>query len=164
MLDPDEAALVLQIKEASASVLEKFVGKSKQTHDGHRIVHGQRLMQAASDQFLGWANDSAGRCYYFRQLRDMKLSIGIDQMTITDLKDYAQLCGWALARAHAKAGDASTISGYLGSGESFDEALGQFGIAYDDQSETDFKTLQTAAESGRIPVAKDPEQKKGSLD
>ena len=85
-------------------------------------------------------------------------------MTITDLKDYAQLCGWALARAHAKAGDASTISGYLGSGESFDEALGQFGIAYDDQSETDFKTLQTAAESGRIPVAKDPEQKKGSLD
>ena len=164
MLDPDEAALVLQIKEARASVLEKFVGKSKQTHDGHRIVHGQRLMQAASDQFLGWANDSAGRCYYFRQLRDMKLSIGIDQMTITDLKDYAQLCGWALARAHAKAGDASTISGYLGSGESFDEALGQFGIAYADQSETDFKTLQTAAESGRIPVAKDPEQKKGSLD
>ena len=164
MLDPDEAPLVLQIKEARASVLEKFVGKSERTHDGHRIVHGQRLMQAASDQFLGWANDSAGRCYYFRQLRDMKLSIGIDQMSMADLRDYAQLCGWALARAHAKAGDASTISGYLGSGEAFDEALGQFGIAYADQSVIDFETLKAAAKSGRIPVATDPGLKKGSLD
>lgn len=164
MLDPDESALVLQIKEARASVLEKFVGKSERSHDGHRIVHGQRLMQAASDQFLGWANDSTGRCYYFRQLRDMKLSIGIDQMSMADLKDYAQLCGWGLARAHAKAGDASTISGYLGTGETFDEALGQFGIAYADQSEADFMTLQKAAESGRIPVAKDPGLKKGSID
>ena len=85
-------------------------------------------------------------------------------MTITDLKDYAQLCGWALARAHAKAGDASTISGYLGSGESFDEALGQFGIAYADQSVIDFETLKAAAKSGRIPVATDPGLKKGSLD
>ncbi len=164
MLDPDGAALVLQIKEARASVLEKFVGKSERAHHGHRIVHGQRLMQAASDQFLGWANDSDGRSYYFRQLRDMKLSIGIDQMSMPDLEEYAQLCGWALARAHAKAGDASTISGYLGTGDAFDEALGKFGIAYADQSETDFKTLQLAAESGRIPVAKDAGLKKGSLD
>ena len=164
MLDPDDAALVLQIKEARASVLEKFVGKSDRTHHGHRIVHGQRVMQAASDQFLGWANDSEGRSFYFRQLRDMKLSVGIDQMTLTDLEDYAKMCGWTLARAHAKAGDASMISGYLGSGETFDEALGKFGLDYADQSEADFQALQTAADSGRIPVAKDPGLKKGPLD
>ena len=164
MLDPDDAALVLQIKEARASVLEKFVGKSVRTHHGHRIVHGQRLMQAASDQFLGWANDSEGRGYYFRQLRDMKLSIDTSQMSTSDLEEYAQLCGWGLARAHAKAGDPSTISGYLGSGEAFDEALGEFGIAYADQSEIDFETLKAAAKSGRIPVASDPGLKKGSLD
>ncbi len=164
MLDPDNSALVLQIKEARASVLEKFVGKSVRTHHGHRIVHGQRLMQAASDQFLGWANDSEGRSYYFRQLRDMKLSIGIDQMSTSDLEEYAQLCGWGLARAHAKAGDASMISGYLGSGESFDEALGEFGIAYADQSTIDHETLKAAAKSGRIPVAKDTGSKKGSFD
>ena len=164
MLDPDDSALVLQIKEARASVLEKFVGKSVRTHHGHRIVHGQRLMQAASDQFLGWANDSEGRCYYFRQLRDMKLSIDTSQMSTSDLEEYAQLCGWGLARAHAKAGDASTISGYLGSSDAFDEALGQFGIAYADQSVIDFETLKAAARSGRIPVAADPGLKKGSLD
>jgi uncharacterized protein (DUF2252 family) len=164
MLDPDDAALVLQIKEARASVLEKFVGKSERTHHGHRVVHGQRVMQAASDQFLGWANDSLGRSYYFRQLRDMKLSMGIDQMSVKDLENYAQLCGWALARAHAKAGDASMISGYLGSDETFDDALGKFAIAYADQSEADFKALQNAANSGRIPVAADPGLKKGPLD
>lgn len=153
MLDPDEQPLILQIKEAGASVLEKYVGPSDRTHHGHRIVHGQRVLQAASDIFLGWGNDSTGRAYYVRQLRDMKTSVVIEQMSLADLNEYGRLCGWALARAHAKAGDAASISGYLGTGTQFDEAMGEFGIAYALQVEQDHETLQQAAKSGRI-VAK----------
>ncbi len=152
MLDPDDSPLVLQIKEARASVLDKFVGPSDRTHHGHRIVHGQRVMQATSDMFLGWANDSDGRSYYFRQLRDMKMSADVERMSLPDLEEYIRLCGWGLARAHAKSGDASSITGYLGTGSQFDEALGEFGMAYATQSERDFETLQKAAKSGRIAV------------
>lgn len=156
MLDPDDSPLVLQIKEARPSVLEKFVGPSDRTHPGHRIVHGQRLMQAASDIFLGWANGSSGRSFYFRQLRDMKMSVNVESGSLLELQEYSRLCGWALARAHAKSGDASSITGYLGSGSQFDEALGEFGMAYANQVERDFETLQNAAKSGRIVVADDP--------
>lgn len=141
LLDPDESPLVLQVKEARASVLEPFVGPSRRTHHGQRIVHGQRVMQAASDVFLGWATDHAGRHYYFRQLRDMKLSVQVADLSLTELDDYSRLCGWALARAHAKAGDATTIAGYLGKSDSFDAALGSFAVAYADQVEQDFDEL-----------------------
>lgn len=154
MLDPDDSPLVLQIKEARASVLEKYVGMSQRTHHGHRIVHGQRVMQAASDIFLGWGNDHDGRSYYIRQLRDMKISIDVEGMSITELQDHVRICGWALARAHAKAGDAASISGYLGTGTQFDEALSDFAMAYANQVQADFETLRAAANSGRI-VAKD---------
>ena len=153
MLDADEFPLVLQIKEARASVLEEFVGHSERSHHGHRVVHGQRVMQAASDLFLGWANDSQGRSFYFRQLRDMKMSVDVEQMSLAELEEYGKLCAWALARAHAKSGDASLIVGYLGNGSQFDEALGEFGFAYANQAELDFETLRQAAKSGRITVA-----------
>ena len=107
-------------------------------------------MQAASDVFLGWATDHAGRHYYFRQLRDMKLSVQVADLSLTELDDYSRLCGWALARAHAKAGDATTIAGYLGKSDSFDAALGEFAVAYADQVEHDFDELQRAARAGRI--------------
>lgn len=155
LLDPDSAPLVLQVKEARASVLEPFVGPSRRTHHGQRVVHGQRVMQAASDVFLGWATGRAGRHYYFRQLRDMKLSVDIGDLSLTELEDYARLCSWALARAHAKAGDAAAIAGYLGKSEAFDEALGTFAVAYADQVERDYEQLQRAAQSGRIHVAAD---------
>ena len=156
MLDPDEAPLVLQIKEARASVLEKFVGRSERPHHGHRVVHGQRVMQAASDMFLGWASDSVGRSYYFRQLRDMKMSAAVESMCLPEFEEYARMCGWGLARAHAKSGDVSQITGYLGTGEAFEEAISEFGMSYADQAERDFESLQKAAKSGRIPVADDP--------
>jgi uncharacterized protein (DUF2252 family) len=156
MLDPDDCPLVLQLKEARASVLEKYVGRSERTHHGHRIVHGQRVMQAASDLFLGWASDSEGRDFYVRQLRDMKLSLDIERMALSELEEYARLCGWGLARAHAKAGDASSITGYLGTGSQFDEALARFAFAYATQAEEDFATLKQAAASGRIAAAKIP--------
>jgi uncharacterized protein (DUF2252 family) len=152
MLGPDDCPLVLQIKEARASVLEPIVGRSERSHHGHRIVHGQRVMQAASDIFLGWATSTEGRSYYFRQLRDMKMSVAVDIMSLSEFEEYVRLCGWALARAHAKAGDAAVITGYLGPSDQFDEALGEFGIAYADQVEQDFESLQNAAKSGRILV------------
>lgn len=153
--DADDGALVLQVKEARASVLEPFVGPSRRTHHGQRVVHGQRVMQAASDVFLGWATGHAGRHYYFRQLRDMKLSVQVAKLSVAELEDYARLCGWALARAHAKAGDATPIAGYLGKSEAFDEALGEFAVTYADQVEQDFEVLQRAAQSGRIDAAPD---------
>lgn len=152
MHDCNGSPLVLQIKEARASVLEKHVGPSERRHHGHRIVHGQRLMQAASDLFLGWSDDSSGRGYYFRQLRDMKLSLNVERMSLKELEEYGQLCGWALARAHAKSDDCSMITGYLGSGDSFDQAIGDFGLAYASQVESDFEQLQKAAKAGRITV------------
>lgn len=153
--DADAGALVLQVKEARASVLEPFVGPSRRAHHGQRVVHGQRVMQAASDVFLGWATGHAGRHYYFRQLRDMKLSVQVSTLSVAELEDYARLCGWALARAHAKAGDATAIAGYVGKSEALDEALGAFAVAYADHVEQDFEVLQRAAQSGRIQAAPD---------
>jgi uncharacterized protein (DUF2252 family) len=143
--------LLLQAKEAQASVLEPYVGRSPYRNHGHRVVLGQRLMQAASDIFLGWASID-GHDSYFRILRDMKAAAPITAMSPGDLCDYAELCGWVLARAHARSGDPALIAGYLGKGEVFDEALAAFAKAYADQTEKDFEALIAAVKAGRIPA------------
>jgi uncharacterized protein (DUF2252 family) len=149
----DEDALFLQIKEARASVLEPYSGRSPYRNHGERVVEGQRLMQAASDMFLGWSTDPSLRVdFYVRQLRDCKTAANVDAMDYPHLLDYAHHCGAALARAHAKAGDAAAISGYAGKSAALDVALARFAAAYADQTERDFETLKAAAEAGRIPV------------
>jgi uncharacterized protein (DUF2252 family) len=141
--------LFLQVKEARRSVLESPRGKSRYAHQGMRVVAGQRLMQGASDIFLGWARTQ--NCdYYLRQFRDMKVSAEIETFRAATLIGYAKLCGWALARAHAKAGDAATLAGYLGSTDQFDKALAQYSEAYADQAERDYATFKAAIRSGRL--------------
>ena len=109
--------LFLQFKQASASVLAPYAGKSRYENHGERVVTGQRMLQSASDVFLGWARDDDGRDYYFRQLRDMRMKIESDQMSRQDWLEYVEICGWALARAHARTGDPARIAGYLGKNE-----------------------------------------------
>ena len=142
--------LLLQVKEARSSVLEAYAGKSKFGHHGQRIVIGQRLMQAASDMFLGWMTGSDGTHYYVRQLRDMKYSAQLDNLDTQKLSRFAEVCGWALARAHAKGGDAAMISGYLGKSDAFVKALIKFSTAYADQTERDYDTLNKSVKSGRV--------------
>lgn len=144
--------LFLQVKQANASVLEPHAGPSAYPHHGQRVVMGQRLMQTASDIFLGWVTGGAGRQFYLRQLRDVKLSPMVETFDGEMLEIYGALCGWALARAHAKAGDPWTISGYLGSSEKFDEAMGRFALVYADQAERDHATLKAAVRAGKIAV------------
>jgi uncharacterized protein (DUF2252 family) len=141
--------LFLQVKEARRSVLESTRGKSRYAHQGMRVVEGQRLMQGASDIFLGWARTQK-HDYYLRQFRDMKVSAEIETFRPATLIGYAALCGWALARAHAKAGDAAMIAGYLGATEQFDNALARYSEAYADQAERDFATFKAAIRSGRL--------------
>jgi hypothetical protein len=146
--------LLLQFKEAGASVLEPFLGKSKFRNHGQRVVEGQRLTQAASDVLLGWIRhpgfDGVDRDYYIRQLWDGKGSALIELMNPATLGVYAEICGWALARAHARSGDPAAIAGYLGSGASFDRALASFAEAYADQNERDYAALREAVDSGKI--------------
>lgn len=142
----------LQVKEANASVLETYAGKSAFAHHGERVVQGQRLMQPASDLFLGWATGPAGRHFYLRQLRDVKLSPLVETYDAELLSIYGRACGWVLARAHAKAGDPWTISGYLGRQDEFDEAMGKFALAYADQAERDHAALAAAVRAGTIDV------------
>jgi len=141
--------LFLQAKEAQASVLEPYAGPSPYRNHGRRVVEGQRLMQAASDVFLGWVAtrgiDDEQRCFYVRQLWDGKASAEVERMSPPDLTIYAALCGEALARAHARSGDRTAIASYLGKGEVFDQALARFAEAYADQNETDFETILKAA-------------------
>jgi uncharacterized protein (DUF2252 family) len=146
----DSDPLFLQIKEATASVLEGYLPKSTYTHHGERVVRGQRLMQVSSDIFLGWSVGAAGHAYYWRQLYDMKGSADIAKMTPPLLKHYAQICGWTLAHSHARAGDPFQISGYIGSGTVFTDALTEFGYAYADQAQRDFEAFTAAIASGRI--------------
>jgi uncharacterized protein (DUF2252 family) len=148
-------ALLLQAKEARASVLEPYAEVSKFDHHGQRIVVGQRLTQSASDMFLGWVTGEDGTHYYIRQLRDMKFSVSIDVMNAQQLARYAGICGWVLARAHAKGGDAALISGYLGKSDVFDQALGKFALAYADQTEKDYAALVKAVETGRLQARRD---------
>jgi uncharacterized protein (DUF2252 family) len=146
----DDDPLFLQIKQANASVLEPYAGKSLHENHGQRVVVGQRLMQSSSDSFLGWTQGKRGRHFYVRQLRDMKISADIDGMDEELLRRYAGTCGWALARAHARSGDAAMISGYMGSGGIFDEAICDFAIDYADQAERDHKAFVKAVREGRV--------------
>jgi len=148
--DADDHPLILQIKEAVPSVLAPHAGKSRYTNHGQRVVIGQRLMQSSSDIFLGWARGPLGRDFFVRQLRDMKFSAPIHLLNATQLKRYARICGGVLARAHAKSGDAATISGYLGKSDRFDKAIGAFALAYAEQNEKDHAALVQAVRSGRI--------------
>jgi uncharacterized protein (DUF2252 family) len=132
--DRHDDPLLLQVKQATASVLEPYAGRYR--HPGRRVVNGQRLLQTASDIFLGWAGDGTSH-YYLRQLWDMKGGVDLEVLDPADLVPYARLCGWVLARAHARSGDAAAISGYLGSGDRFDRAVADFAEAYADQTEVD---------------------------
>ena len=147
--------LLLQVKEARPSVLEAYAGKGRYEHQGQRVVVGQRLMQSASDMFLGWMSGADGTHYYVRQLRDMKFSVPLEGIQSDQLARYADLCGWVLARAHAKGGDAALISGYLGKSDAFDQALGKFALAYADQNEQDYQSLVEAVGSGRVQAISD---------
>ena len=156
----DSDPLFLQIKEAEASVLSRFVGASKYTNMGQRVVAGQRLMQATSDIFLGWQRAEAGldgkqRDFYVRQLRDWKYSIVIEALIPRGMRIYGELCGWALARAHACSGDRIAIAAYLGGSDVFDRAITQFAAAYADQNERDHQALVNAVTSGRLTAEPD---------
>src|SRR6266567_3962456 len=153
--DREDEPLFLQMKEAQESVLAPFAGKSEYTHQGERVVRGQRLTQAATDPFLGWTsgvgtNGTAIKDYYVRQLRDMKGSMSVPLMDPLQLNYYGRLCGWALARAHARTGRATVISGYLGASEDFDNAIADFAIAYADQNDRDYRLLLEAISAGRV--------------
>jgi len=148
--------LLLQFKQACPSVLEPYAGKSAYENHGQRVVVGQRLMQSASDIFLGWTRSQRGYDFYLRQLRDMKMSAPIEEgISARQMMLYAELCGRTLAHAHAKSGDAALISGYLGKADEFDEAIGEFALAYADQTERDHAALVDAAKSGRIETVQE---------
>jgi uncharacterized protein (DUF2252 family) len=147
--------LLLQAKEARPSVLEPYAGKSEFDHHGQRVVVGQRVMQSASDMFLGWLTANDGVHYYIRQLRDMKFSIPLEIMDAPMMARYANICGWVLARAHAKGGDAAMISGYLGKSDIFDQALASFAQAYAVQTEQDYQNLVKAVKTGRVKAILD---------
>jgi len=153
-LASDDDPLFLQVKEAGRSVLEPPKGKSRYAHQGLRVVEGQRMMQAASDIFLGWASSSR-HDYYVRQFRDMKVAAEPENFKPSSLLSYATMCGWALAWAHARAGDAVMIAGYLGSKDAFDEALVKYSTAYADQAESDFALFKAAVRSGRLRTKPD---------
>ena len=155
MLGRDDCdPLFLQVKEAETSVLEPFVGASAFKNHGRRVVEGQRLMQASSDIFLGWISvtgvDGVDRDFYVRQLWDWKASADIETFTPDALKAYAQMCGWTLARAHARSGDRIAISAYLGSSGAFDDAVSEFAVAYADQNEHDYEVFRAAVDQGRL--------------
>jgi uncharacterized protein (DUF2252 family) len=153
--------LFLQVKEADESVLSRFAGASEYANQGQRVVAGQRLMQASSDIFLGWQRTEAGLdddqpCdYYVRQLRDWKLSLDVEAMAPPDMRLYGELCGWTLARAHARSGDRIAIAAYLGARPVFDHAIAEFAQAYADQNEKDYQQLGEAAQAGRIIATRD---------
>ena len=146
--------LFLQVKEAQPSVLEPYAGRSRFRHHGRRVIEGQWLMQAASDIFLGWLSaediDGVRRTFYLRQLWDWKLSPAIESMSAELLAGYAEICGWTLARAHARSGDRFAIAAYLGGGRAFDRAIAAFAEAYAAQNERDHAALAAAAEQGRV--------------
>ena len=155
LLGRDESdPLFLQFKEAQASVLEPFLGRSEFDQHGQRVVEGQRMMQAASDILLGWERvvtiDGQTRDFYIRQLWDAKASAEIQLMDAAGLTAYGRVCGWTLARAHACSGDRIAIAVYLGSGDSFDRAMASFAEAYVDQNERDHAALQDAVASGVV--------------
>jgi uncharacterized protein (DUF2252 family) len=146
--------LFLQAKEAQPSVLADYCGRSQYANEGERVVAGQHLMQAESDIFLGWTRatgpDGIGRDFYVRQLKDWKFSVPIEQMVPSGMTVYAGLCGWTLARAHARSGDRIALAAYLGGSAAFDQAIADFAETYADQNERDYATFQAAAKDGRV--------------
>ena len=152
LMASDKDPLFLQFKHARASVLEAYAGKSHNANHGARVVHGCRMMQSASDMFLGWTEGDAGRHFYVRQLRDMKIKPLIDVFSRRFMCQYAQVCGWTLAQAHARSGESAIITGYLGDSDKFDLAIADFAVAYADQSERDFEVLRKAAHAGQLEV------------
>jgi hypothetical protein len=158
--DSASHVLFLQVKEAQSSVLEPFAGRSKFASQGQRVVIGQRLTQSASDIFLGWTNIGA-RHYYVRQLRDMKASVSVEKLRPNELAEYASACGTALAQGHARSGDPTAIAAYLGSGDAFDKAIGEFAVAYAAQTERDYAAYVAAlapSGGGGPPGAADPQR------
>lgn len=147
-------ALVLQVKQAGASVLERYLGPSEHEQSGERVVAGQRLMQATSDIFLGWhrtvGTDGEARDFYVRQLRDGKASAVVEQMVPRGLTLYGGLCAWSLARAHARSGDRIALAAYMGKSDTFDRAIADFAEAYADRAERQYRQLQDAVRDGRI--------------
>jgi uncharacterized protein (DUF2252 family) len=154
MGDRDDDPLFLQVKEADTSVLAPYAGAGEDEQQGERVVQGQRIMQAASDPFLGWATGTGarGRDFYVRQLRDMKGSVAIEGMPPANLSRYGEVCGTTLARAHARSGDAANIAGYLGDDDTLDRALEHFAVAYADQNDADYAAFTDAADKKRIAV------------
>ncbi len=157
LFDGRGSPLLLQIKEAQASVLEQFTSKGQYANQGRRVVAGQHLMQSASDIFLGWESargrfdwQASEREYYVRQLRDWKGSADVTAMTVAGMRLWGEMCGWTLARAHARSGDRIAIGSYLGKSKEFDNALVDFSIAYADQNESDYRLLQEAVATGRV--------------
>jgi uncharacterized protein (DUF2252 family) len=157
MMASAEDPLFLQVKEARTSVLEPYAGASPYANRGQRVVNGIRLMQSASDIFLGWTKGTQNRHFYIRQLRDMKMGPQVELFTTDVMAQYAEFCGWSLARAHARSGAPAQITGYLGKGDAFDEAVADFAIAYADQTERDYEVLMKAARAGRIEVVTEPD-------
>jgi uncharacterized protein (DUF2252 family) len=146
----DGDPLILQFKEARASVLEDYAGKSVYANHGQRVVNGHRLMQPASDIFLGWCEGRRGRHFYVRQLRDVKIKFAVETFEVAQMTLFAQFCGHTLALSHARSGDPAIISGYLGKSDAFDKALAAFSLAYADQNEKDHATLKRAISAGKV--------------
>jgi uncharacterized protein (DUF2252 family) len=157
MVGMDGEPLMLQLKEAGESVLAPHAGRSRYSNQGQRVVRGQQLLQASSDIFLGWSRartaDQHPRDFYVRQLWDWKLSADVERQSAPTMAIYAQMCGWTLARGHARSGDRSAIGAYLGRSESFDVAMAQFASAYADQNDADYQGFVDAAQAGRVEVA-----------
>ena len=154
----DDDPLFLQFKHARPSVLEAYAGKSRHANHGERVVHGCRMMQSASDMFLGWTEGDAGRQFYVRQLRDMKIKPMVDVYSRRFMCQYAEICGWTLAHSHARSGESAVISGYLGESDKFDKAIADFAVAYADQSERDYEVLRSAATAGQLEVFVEAEE------
>ena len=155
MMAADNDPLFLQVKEARASVLEPYAGKSLYSNHGQRVVVGQRMMQTATDIFLGWATGANGRNFYIRQLRDVKMSAIIDDWDEGMMRQYGRMCAHALARSHARTGDAAMIAGYMGTGQGFDDAIGEFAVEYASQNQSDYRTFIKAIREGAIEVIKE---------
>jgi uncharacterized protein (DUF2252 family) len=155
LMSGEKDPLFLQVKEARASVLEPYAGNSVYPNHGQRVVNGQRLMQPYSDMFLGWTEGRLGVHYYFRQLRDIKISIRVETFGAEEMNLYAQWCGQALALSHARSGDPALISGYLGKSDVFDQALAAFSIAYADQNEKDHAAFKRAISGGKVKASFD---------
>lgn len=151
----DNDPLFLQVKEARPSVLEPYAGKSIYPNHGQRVVVGQRLMQTATDVFLGWARGKNGRDFYIRQLRDIKMSALIEDWDTGMMRQYGRMCAHALARAHARTGDAAMIAGYMGTGQTFDDAIGEFAVEYAAQNRSDYRIFIKAIREGKIKVTTD---------